>query len=384
MTIGSVRVLRVSYIILGNGGNYGFRVAVSSPISTMVASDSSSPASESAAPSPEGGRSLSFRIVILGGGEAGLAVLDALAETDLISEVALVEPSTYHYDQKEWMRVGTEGIEKEETRFSEGSQVPAEVTWIREPVKNITPQDRVITTDHDTAIEYDFLVVALGTEVQWDRIRDLKQHLGTHGLCSVYGYEQAERTWEMIRAFEGGRALFTAPSTPYKGGGAPWSILRRADALWREEGVRDQTDLFYTTAASAEEFQEDLDPDAEIDEIHVYTGYDLVDVRPHRGEAVFDVAKGKSRSQDVLAYDLLHIVPPMRPPPPVEESDLAYRDGPMRGYLDVDPETFRHRRYGRVFGIGDVIGVKGGKTGERAREQAEVVARTLRQSAGPE
>lgn len=351
----------------------------------MASFESSSPASESTAPSPEGaGSSLSFRIVILGGGEAGVAVLDSLAETNLISEVVLVEPSTYHYDQQEWMRVGTEGIEKEKTRFSEVSQVPTEVAWIQERVKRITPQDRIVTTDRETVIQYDFLVVALGTDVQWDRIRNLKQNLGTHGLCSIYGYEQAERTWEMIRAFEGGRALFTAPSTPYKGGSAPWSILRRADALWREAGVRNHTDLFYTTAASAEEYEKDLGSEVEDDDLHVYTGYDLVEVRPDRGEAVFDVAKGRSHSQDVLAYDLLHVVPPMRPPAAVEESDLAYQDGPMRGYLEVDPETFRHRRFGRVFGIGDVIGVTGVKTGKRAREQAAVVARTLHRIVGTE
>lgn len=358
----------------------------------MTPSDSSHSDSESAraetpstVPSGESAPSpLSFRIVILGGGEAGLAVLDALVETDLLSDVALIEPSTDHYDQPAWMQVGTEGMQKEDTRSPERAQVPPEVTWIRDRVDAIDPREHTITTDSGTEIQYDYLVVALGTDVHWDRIRDLKRSVGTHGICSVYGYEQAERTWEMIRTFEGGRALFTAPSTPHKGGSAPWAILRRADALWREAGVRDQTDLFYTTAASSEDFEGDVDPDAENGEIHVYTGYELVDVRPEQKEAVFDVAKGQSQSQDVLAYDFLHVVPPMRPPALVEESRLAYRDGPMRGYLEVDPETFRHPQFDTVFGIGDVVGVEGVKTGERAREQAAAVARTLRHVTGAE
>ena len=50
----------------------------------------------------------------------------------------------------------------------------------------------------------------------------------------------------------------------------------------------------------------------------------------------------------------------------------------MRGYLEVDPETFRHPRFETVFGVGDVIGVEGVKTAERARQQAEEVARALR------
>jgi sulfide:quinone oxidoreductase len=321
--------------------------------------------------------------VVLGGGEGGSAVLEELAETDLIADVVLVEPSTHHYDQPAWVRVGTEGAAKEDTRSSEALQVPPAVTWIRERVASIDPREQTVRTNGDTEIQYDYLVVALGTDVHWDRIRGLNQSLGTRGVCSVYGYEQAEQAWEMIRSFEGGRAVFTAPSTPHKGGRAPLGILRRAEALWRETGVRDRTDLFYTTAATTEEVDEALTSDAE-PPVHVYTGYDLVDVRPDRREAVFRVTKGQSRSQHVLEYDLLHVVPPMRPPALLEEGGLAHRDGPMRGYLDVDPESLRHRRFDTVFGVGDAVGVEGEKTGERAREQAARVARRLRQIASGE
>lgn len=349
----------------------------------MNTSNSSSPASESADPErsstsseEDGPFSASYRIVVLGGGEAGLAVLDSLTETNLTSNVALIEPSTHHYDQPAWMRVGTEGMPKEHTRSEAASRIPQDATWIQDRVTNLDPRQKTITTDSGTEIRYDYLVVALGTEVLWDRIRGLEPNLGSQGICSVYGYEQAERTWEMIRAFEGGRALFTAPSSPYKGGTAPRTILRRAESLWRDTGVRDRTEIFYTTAASAEASEEILDRDAEED-LHVYTGYELTEVRPEAGEAVFNVTKGQSQSRDVLRYDLLHVVPPMRPPALLQHTDLAYRDGPMKGYLEVDPESFRHRRFNTVFGIGDVVGVEGAKTGERAREQAAAVARTL-------
>jgi sulfide:quinone oxidoreductase len=101
-------------------------------------------------------------------------------------------------------------------------------------------------------------------------------------------------------------------------------------------------------------------------------------VRPERREAVFSVRKGKARSEDVLGYDLLHVVPPMRPPALLEESGLAHQDGPMKGYLAVDPESLRHRRFDIIFGLGDAVGVEGVKTREQAREQATQVARTLR------
>lgn len=338
---------------------------------------SRSPSQSTRAEDPSGGASdtvTSAPIVVLGGGEAGTAVLEVLNDAGLAADVTLIEPSPYHYDQPEWMRVGTAGMEKEETRSSKRTELPSPVTWVQEWVMEVDPDAQTIATETGTTIRYDYLVVALGIETLWDRIRGLKPHLGTHGICSVYGYEQAERAWEMIRDFSGGRAIFTAPSTPHKGGTAPLHVLRRAESVWRETGVRAQTDLFFTTAAPTVDEEEE---DEREEDIHVYTGYDLVEVRPEGQEAVFNVSKGKSQSSNVLPYDLLHVVPPMRPPALLEQSGLAYRDGTMKGYMEVHPDSFQHKRFGSVFGIGDAIGVEGVKTGERAREQALAVAEAL-------
>lgn len=324
----------------------------------------------------------SYPVVVLGGGVGGIAVLQSLREMGLAADIALIEPSTTHYDQPAWMRVGTEGIQKERTRSPERLQIPEEVSWIQTRAAEIHPEERVVTMEDGEKVHYEHLVLAIGTHVQWDRIRNLKANLGKAGICSVYSYESAGQAWDLIRTFDGGRALFTAPSTPHKSGSAPLRLLFRAEALWQETGVRDRTELYFATAASSEamgaEYGDLLARSEHAEDIRIFSGYDLVDVRPDHREAVFNVSKGESQSQDVLRYDLLHVVPPMRPPAILEQSDLSYQRGPMRGYLEVDPETFRHPRFETVFGVGDVIGVEGVKTAERARQQAEEVARAIR------
>jgi len=343
------------------------------------------PSSKSPEPTNSNGGSTppetSSAIVVLGAGEAGTAVLHTLNDAGLAGDVTLIEPSSYHYEQPKWVKVGTAGMKKEDTRSSKHATIPTPVTWIRERVAEINPDVQTVTTDDDTTIGYDHLVVALGIETLWERIRDLRPNLGTHGICSVYGYSQAEKAWEMIRDFPGGRAIFTIPSTPHKGGSAPWLVLRRAASLWREHGVRDQTTLFLAVADPAhlkgDTFEELLRHRDDEDDLHVYTGYDLVNVRPEAHEAVFSVQKGASTSRNVLPYDLLHIVPPMRPPALLEQSGLAYRDGAMRGYLEVHPESLQHKRFSNVFGVGDALGIKGVKTGERAQEQACTVVQAL-------
>lgn len=323
------------------------------------------------------------QVVIIGGGTAGAAVAGELKEALDRLDVALIEPSSHYYDQAEWMRVGTEGLSKEHTRRPEASALPAGVTWICDRVTNIAPGDQVVTTADGKRIGYTYLVVAVGVNPLWGRIRGLEKGLGKSGLCSIYDYEQAERTWEMIRAFQGGQAIFTAPSSPFKGGGAPLHVLHRADAFWRETGVREKTELFFITAASPDfagrDYVEQVERDAQEKDVHVYFGRELIEVRPGRKEAVFSATEGEPQSRDVLPYDLLHVVPPMRPSKIIETSDLAYQRGPMRGYLEVNPNTFRHKRYKNVFGIGDAAGLPSVKTGAQAREQAIALTRLLRQ-----
>ncbi len=322
-----------------------------------------------------------YEIVIVGGGEAGLTIASAMAESAAKPRTALIEPSAYHYDQPTWVRTGTEGVDVDTTRSRKRLHVPEGIDWIQDAVTAIDPSARTLTIEDGAPVHYAHLVLATGISPRWGRVRGLKEHVGTQGICSVYGYEQAPRAWDMIQAFDGGNALFTAPSGPHKGGSTPLNVLRRAEARWREAGVRADTDLFFATASDAalaeEEYAEMVERNVQEDDVHLYVGHDLIEVRPEPGEAVFRVKKGKSESRRVLRYDLLHVVPPMRPPPVVEQSELAYQGGPMRGYLKVDPESFRHERFETVFGVGDVIGVEGVKTSEEARAQAAEVARVL-------
>lgn len=327
----------------------------------------------------------SFDVVVIGGGEGGMAVLNTLKQETPLLKTALIDPNPYHYDQPDWIKVATEGASKEETRSHKMFQLPPGTVWMRDAVTKIDPDEALIETQSSGEIGYTHLVIATGIETRWDRIRNLGDSLGVNGICSVYGYEQAEEAWDMMRSFTGGRAIFSAPSSPYKGGSAPLSILHRAEDLWRERGVREGTDIIFATAVTegyaGDEYAELVARDDREDDIHVYFGYELLEVRPDRYEAVFNVQKGPSLSQDVLSYDLIHVVPPMRPPTVIETSPLAYQVGPTRGFLEVNPDTLQHRRYPNVFGVGDVIGVEAEKTGERARKQAEAVVHRIAQTA---
>jgi sulfide:quinone oxidoreductase len=65
-------------------------------------------------------------------------------------------------------------------------------------------------------LKYDYLVIAVGTQCKWDKIKGLPETLGKNGVTSNYSKDTVEKTWDLIREFKGGNAIFTMPSTPIK------------------------------------------------------------------------------------------------------------------------------------------------------------------------
>jgi sulfide:quinone oxidoreductase len=65
-------------------------------------------------------------------------------------------------------------------------------------------------------ITYEFLVVAPGLQLNWDKVKGLPETLGKNGVSSNYANDAVEKTWENLKSFRGGTAVFTMPSTPIK------------------------------------------------------------------------------------------------------------------------------------------------------------------------
>jgi sulfide:quinone oxidoreductase len=99
----------------------------------------------------------------------------------------------------------------------------------REEVAEFRPDENLLLTVGGGQVSYDYLVVAAGIQVDWDKIKGLQETIGKNGVCSNYSYQHVDSTWEAIRNFRGGNAIFTAPNTPVKCGGAPQKIMYLAE-----------------------------------------------------------------------------------------------------------------------------------------------------------
>jgi sulfide:quinone oxidoreductase len=315
-------------------------------------------------------RSSARRVVIVGGGSAGISVAARLANAN--ATVTIVDPSETHDYQPLWTLVGAGVLPREAARRRERDLIPRGVEWVREAVTGFEPDAKSVVTSSGRRIAYDVLVVAAGLQLDWGKVKGLEGNIGRNGICSNYAFETVSTTWDAIRTFKGGDAVFTHPATPIKCGGAPQKIMYLADDAFRRHGVRGQSRIhFYSGEASifkVEKYAAQLRAVIARKEIEPpHFKHNLVEVRADAREAVFEDLDAKR--EVVQRFDLLHVTPPMSSPDFIKKSPLAA----ATGWVEVDKFTCRHTRFPEVFALGDCSNLPTSKTGAAIRKQAPVV-----------
>ncbi len=318
---------------------------------------------------------LRHEIVIIGGGNGGISVAARLRRALSSADIAIVEPSDKHYYQPLWTLVGGGVFPKKQSEHSEASVIPPGATWIRDSVAEIRPEENLLVTSGGKTVAYQFLVVAPGIQVDWDKIKGLTESLGKAGVCSNYSYDYVDKTWEFIRSFKGGNAIFTQPGTPIKCGGAPQKIAYLADDHFRKVGVRDRSNVIFASANASifavKKYADALTKVVARKGIDARFRHDLTEIRSASKEAVFqNLDTGETV---VLPYEMIHVTPPMSAPDFIKKSALTNADG----WVDVDKATLQHVRFPNVFSLGDASSLPTSKTGAAIRKQAPVLVQNL-------
>jgi len=315
------------------------------------------------------------KILIVGGGTAGISVAHRLMRAIGNVGIAIIEPSEKHYYQPLWTLVGAGVCPKEESVRDEYSLIPLGVKWIKERVVDVKPEGNIVKLDSGREITYDYLVMAPGLQLDWHKIQGLNETLGKNGVCSNYSYSLVGKTWEFISKFAGGTALFTQPNTPVKCGGAPQKIAYLAEDYFNISGVRDRVKMIFASANpgifSVPKYAATLNKVIARKHINTMFRHDLIAVDGEAKRATFKhLDTGETVDVD---YDLLHVTPPMSAPDFIKQSPLA----DSAGWVDVNKATLQHNRFANVFSLGDCSNLPTSKTGAAIRKQSPVLVANL-------
>ena len=314
-------------------------------------------------------------VLIVGGGTAGITVAARLRRADARLSIGLIEPSDKHYYQPLWTLVGGGVVKKEITERAESALIPRGVDWLRTAATEFLPEQKAVLTADGTRHTYEQLVVCPGIQINWQDVPGLREGVGHDGVCSNYSYATVDSTWETLRNFRGGTALFTMPNTAVKCGGAPQKIMYLAEDYFRRQGVREQTRVVYVAPGAAifgvAKYRAALEKLVAARGIETRFRHHLVEVRGAAREAIIENLDTKAC--ETIRFDLLHVTPPMSAPDFIKASPLA----DASGWVEVDKHTLQHQRFPDLFALGDASSLPTSKTGAAIRKQAPVLVANL-------
>ena len=320
----------------------------------------------------------SHKVVIVGGGAAGIAVASSLLARSPQLDIAIIDPADAHFYQPGWTMVGGGIFQASSTARTMASVIPTDVRWIKAAVAAFEPDKNQIILEGCRVVKYQQLVVCPGLKLDWNGIEGLTETLGRNGVTSNYRYDLAPYTWQLVQQLKKGKALFTQPPMPIKCAGAPQKAMYLSADHWTRQGVISQIDIDFCNAGAVLFGVADYVP-ALMEYVKKY-GIDLnfgetlvsIDGPAHQATFMKTLADG-TKEKVVRDFDMIHVVPPQKAPDFVRVSPLA----DAAGWVDVDPATLRHKNFANVHGLGDVTNTPNAKTAAAARKQAPVVAQNL-------
>ncbi|KAG9815891.1 sulfide,quinone oxidoreductase/flavo-binding protein, partial [Aureobasidium melanogenum] len=153
------------------------------------------------------------KVVVVGGGSAGLAISHQLLRTGKFTQddIAIVDPAAYHDYQPGWTLVGGGLKTKEELRKPMSSLVDSKLKLYNQGVNTFAPEENLVTLGNGDKVGYEHLVVAPGIGIKYDNIKGLPEALADQStpVSTIYGYETCDKVFRNIKEFRGGEALFT-------------------------------------------------------------------------------------------------------------------------------------------------------------------------------
>ncbi|KAJ5794204.1 hypothetical protein N7457_000803 [Penicillium paradoxum] len=325
------------------------------------------------------------KVVVVGGGAAGLSISHQLLHSGKFAQddIAVIDPASWHHYQPGWTLVGGGLKNKEDLRKPMNSLIDPKFKFYNEGVGAFAPTENTVTLESGDKINYEHLVVVPGININYGSIQGLPEALADRhsNVSSIYGYDTCDKAFRTIENFREGNAIFTQPAGVIKCAGAPQKIMWLALDHWKRAGLYNPTKpsdspikISFATglpvmfgvpkySAVLEQMRQDRGVEGMFQ-------HDLLAIDGKA--AIFASPDGEV----TRPFDLLHVSPKMGAHAFVKNSPLANE----AGYVDVDDNSTRHKKFANVWSAGDASSLPTSKTAAAVTSEAPVLVRNLLQS----
>lgn len=249
------------------------------------------------------------------------------------------------------------------------------IEYVQATVESIDASARVVRTSAGE-LTGDYLVVALGAQRNGAALPGFGE-----SALDLYERDGAQRIYERLSTFDGGRVVILVSRTPFSCPSAPYEAAFAADALLRERGVRDRCEVAVFTPedlpmpVAGRRVGEALVEMLRARDIEFNPEHIAMKIDAQRKRVLFEL--------DDTSFDLLIGVPAHVAPSVVREAGMT----DASGWIPVDPSTLE-TRFAGVYAIGDVTAVRLAngmflpKAGVFADSEARVVAANVAAAVG--
>ncbi|MBS3806648.1 MAG: NAD(P)/FAD-dependent oxidoreductase [Bacteroidales bacterium] len=313
------------------------------------------------------------KIVILGAGTGGTIMANKLRK--VLSrdqwEITIVDKDKTHYYQPGFLFIPFGIYNKNDVIKPKSDFLPPGVQVIYNGIDKIEPNNTQVLLEGGQVLQYDYLIVATGTDISPEETPGLKDgSLWRKEIFDFYTLDGAVALREFFRDWEGGRLVVNIAELPFKCPVAPLEFSFLADAYFTEAGIREKVDITFVTPLSgaftkpkASRMLGDL---LEEKNIRVVPDFYLESV---------DNEKKVIRSYDEqeIPFDVLTIVPVNTGSSLVERSDM----GDDLNFIPTDKYTLQSKNHENIFVLGDASDIPTSKAGSVVHFASEVVYENL-------
>ena len=308
------------------------------------------------------------KIVIIGGGFAGITVANKLARKTKRKNISivLVEPKELNIYEPQLLF----WIFKDYplTHFSKpiDKLLNPKVNWLKTRAKKINDLNKKIELSNGETIQYDYLILSTGASMEEEKIGASSKD----GVFHFYLPEAASELQEAIKNFEGGTVVITPTTVPYKCPPAAAEVTFLMDIYLRKKKIRDKTKIRYLypllrpypTANVAVKVQQLFD-ERDIEFVEFFN-FESVDK---------ENKKVVSLEGEEIEYDMLITIPPHEGHEIIKVSELGDREG----FVSTDRETLKVKEKEYIYSIGDCTDLPVSKSGAVVHFASDALVKNL-------